>query len=448
MAARLSQAGKSTLLLEAGPDASSQLPAGFRDGWTMDREAFDWGYRSEPDGPRDSKPVRRKRVLGGTGWLTRFTPRGHPADFAAWGDGWSWDDVLPHFKRLESDLDFGDEPWHGAEGPLPSARYFDRQYQPVTQRTIEALLALGHPWVDDHNRPGAVGVGRMPMNSLGGLRVTTADGYLPLADASKLTVRCDTLVDRVLFDGGVARGVRLADGSELEAPAVVLCAGTYGSPAILLRSELDLPAIGKNLADHPGVYVDFGYQGPPAQPVLHAIATFRSSGTPEDGAPDLMFWISDPDGDPAEAGVEVVLLKPRSRGEVRLRSLDPADPPVIRLPNLDDGEDVRRLIEGYRLALRVGGLPDEPDDASLEARIRADAYSIPHVVGTCALGSVVDQEGAVHGAERLWVADASIIPEAPSGFVHIPTVMVAEKLSSSIAARLGGGSRAVLETPC
>jgi choline dehydrogenase len=166
--------------------------------------------------------------------------------------------------------------------------------------------------------------------------------------------------------------------------------------------------------------------------VLHAIATFHSSETPREQAPDLMFWIEDPDGEPAEFGIQVLLMKPRSRGSVRLRSADPHDAPLIRLPNLEDPADVRRLMEGYREALRVARLP-QPRDAELEATIRAEATSVPHVVGTCALGAVVNADARVYGTDRLWVVDASIIPDALSGFTHIPTVMIAERLSERLA---------------
>jgi choline dehydrogenase len=442
VAARLAGRGRSVLLLEAGPDRRADLPEELRDGWTIERGPFDWGLESEPDATHGPRPVRRKQLLGGTSWLTRFTPRGSPADYDSWAvfgvDGWAFGEVLPYFIRLENDLDYGHEAWHGDSGPLPSVRYLDREYHPATQAVIGAAQELGHPWVEDHNRPGAVGIGRMPMNSRAGRRVTTLDAYLADPPAG-LTIRADSLVDRVLFDGVSATGVRLADGTEFDAGAVVLSAGVYGSPPILLRSGVgprgqvaDLAGVGENLADHPGVLVELNYSGPAADPVLHAIASFRSSQTPIDQAPDLMFWIADPEGEPAEFGIEVLLMKPRSRGSVRLRSADPHDAPLIRLPNLQDPADMPRLMEGYRQALRVARLP-QPGDAELEAAIRAGAYSVPHVVGTCALGAVVDAGARVHGTDHLWVVDASIIPDALSGFTHIPTVMLAERLSDKIA---------------
>ena len=158
-----------------------------------------------------------------------------------------------------------------------------------------------------------------------------------------------------------------------------------------------------------------------------------------------MLWLSDPEGDPPTFEIGVVLLRPRSRGVVRLRSSDPADPPVIELPDLQDPSDVTRLAEGYRRALDIAGQPalrrccvgPEPVEADqIEAWIRAEAYSLPHTVGTCAMGSVVDAWGGVLGFDGISVVDASIMPDVPSGFTHVPTIMIAERLSAEIAARL------------
>jgi choline dehydrogenase len=469
VAARLAESrSRSVLLLEAGPDRRSDIPPELRNGWSIEREPFDWGYQSEPHAGRP-RPLRRKKVLGGTSWLTRFTPRGSPADYDGWqvpgNPRWRFDDVLPYFIRLETDVDFGNDPWHGDHGPMPSARYLDLEHTTICEAAVQALSSAGIPNVDDHNRPGAVGAGRMPMNTRNGIRVTTADGYLPFgATPPNLAIRCDCQVAGVVFDGQIrARGVRLVDGTTVEAGWVVLCAGTYGTPPILMRSGLgpskhlldlgipvlvDLPGVGANLADHPAVLLDLGYTGPGrSTPVLHTIATFHSAGRSTREAPDLMFWLADPTEDDPTFGIEIVLLRPLSRGTVRLRSADPADPPSIELPNLSDASDVERLAEGYRRALAVannrsvrklrsGGAPAEPD--RLDEMIRAEEYSIPHVVGTCAMGptpeegSVVDASGRVYGTDRLSIVDASIMPDVPSGFTHFPVIMIAERLSELI----------------
>jgi choline dehydrogenase-like flavoprotein len=156
-----------------------------------------------------------------------------------------------------------------------------------------------------------------------------------------------------------------------------------------------------------------------------------------------MLWLGDPEGDPPTFEIGIVLLRPLSRGTVRLRSANPLDAPSIQLPNLDEPADVARLAEGYRRALEVandpalrrhctGSAPSEPDD--LEALIRRELFSVPHTVGTCAMGSVVDGSGNVLGVDGLSVADASIMPDVPSGFTQVPTIMIAERL----AERFGG----------
>jgi choline dehydrogenase-like flavoprotein len=161
--------------------------------------------------------------------------------------------------------------------------------------------------------------------------------------------------------------------SSIEAGWVVLCAGTYGSPPILMRSgigpaahlrsheipvRLDLPGVGANLADHAGVDIDCGYRGPArSAPLFHLLATFHSSATPSDEAPDLMLWLSDPRGDPPVFEIDVGLLRPRSRGTVRLRSADPAEPPRIELPGLRDPSDAERLAEAYLRGLAFTHIP-------------------------------------------------------------------------------------------
>jgi choline dehydrogenase-like flavoprotein len=392
VAARLAESGsRSVLLLEAGPDLRAEAPDEIRDAWHITRD-FDWGYRSEPNPRGNVQDLWRNKLVGGTSWVTRFAPRGSPADYDEWAAlgnaGWSFDDVLPYFRHLEADADFGDTPWHGDSGPMPVRRY---------------------------------------------------------------------------------SGVRLLDGDVVEASRVVLCAGVFGSPAILMRSgigpadhlrsvevpvRVDLPGVGANLADHPAVSIECGYSGATrTDPILHIIATFHSATVDGDSAPDLMLWASDPEAPaegPASFDIDVVLVRPRSRGGVRLRSADPTDAPHVELPAPSDPFDVERLAEGYLRGLEVlssgtirrhGVEPATPaplGDELLEF-VRVEGYSLPHVVGTCAMGprpedgAVVDPSGQVHGTEALSVVDASIMPDVPSGFTHVPTIMLAERLSETIA---------------
>jgi choline dehydrogenase len=475
LARRLAErAERSVVLVEAGLDVREGTPADWHDGWRLPVPP-DWGFESEPADGGAGRKLRRGRLLGGTSWLTRFAVRGGAAEFDAWAargnPGWSFEDVLPSFRRLETDAEYGPQGYHGQRGPIPITRYPALERSAVHVAALEAFAAAGFPAVEDHNAPDAVGIGPMPMSSRDGVRVTSADAYLPPVDRPpNLVVLTDSSVARVVLDRGRATGIRLVDDTEIAADWVVLSAGTYGSPPILMRSGIgpadhlasvgidvlvDLPGVGSNLADHPATELDSGWRGPGvAGPILHTIATFRSSLAPTGGPPDLMFWIADPDSDEDGFWFDPVLLKPESRGSVRLRSADPTIAPRITLPGLREPRDLERLAEGYRLGLELANRPEirristeappsaPATDEELRRRILENAYSIPHVVGTCAMGpapgdgAVVDTLGRVHGVDRLSVIDASIIPEAPPGFPHVITIMVAEHLSERLPALL------------
>ena len=472
VAARLAEnPARSVLLLEAGPDRSSAISPALRDGWDIARGTDwtnDWGYQTEPSPGAESALLRRGKLLGGTSWLTRFAVRGAPADFDAWAarglDGWSFDDVLPFFRRVERDLEFGKAPWHGDAGPVPITRYPGMQRAPIHAAAIQALVASGFDEVEDVNAPHALGVGPMPMSSVDGQRVSAADAYLAPAPPG-LTLRPNTEVISIVVRNGAAVRVRIGDGSQLAGHLIVVCAGTYGSPTLLLRSGIgpgddlkelgipvvaDLPGVGRNLADHPAVEIEPGWSGAAAATALHSIAPWRSAASGPGESPDMLFWVVDPSGEPAAFSIECDLMRPRSRGWVRLRSADPADPPRITLPSLTEQADLTRLGEAALRAREVAlhpalralcrEMPTELPGAGreLDAWVRQNAYSVPHVVGTCAMGpspadgAVVDAEGRVHGIDGLRVVDASIIPEPPSGFPNLITMMVAERIAATM----------------
>ena len=268
------------------------------------------------------------------------------------------------------------------------------------------------------------------MSVRGDRRVTTFGAYLSPGDRPHaVTIRSNAEVDPVLIEGHCSVGVRLVDGTDIRAGIVILAAGTYGSPMILMRSGIgpaghladtgiravvDLPGVGANLADHPGVDFETGWRGEGTSgPILHSIGTFRSSRSGSDGPPDLMFWLSDPDTNDPAFYLDPILLKPAARGTVRLRSVDPADPPPITLPDVREPADIERLAEGYRLAVAIAnrpeirGLRSDPapelptDRVARDRHIVENAYSIPHVVGTCRMGpspgdgDVVDHLGQI-----------------------------------------------------
>jgi choline dehydrogenase len=472
-AARLAERG-SVLLLEAGPDLRAQVPAGLRNGWHIaPTPELDWGYLSEPDRNGAVSPLRRLRALGGTSWVTRYVLRGAPADYDAWAargnPGWSYAELLPYFRHLETDLDFPGQDWHGDSGPLPVTRYPEFELSAVTAAAARVVAASGLPFIEDHNQPGSVGIGRAPRNSRGGDRVTTLDAYLSPETSARPEVRCGVGIDRLELERGRVVGVRTIDGRVLHAERVVLCAGVYGTPAILMRSGIgpgydlkeldievavDIPGVGANLSDHVSVAIECGYEGPGREsPNLDVMATFHSSGQAAREAPNLMFWFADPRGDPGSFDLEVVLLRPEARGRLRLRSGNPDRPPIITLPRLEP-VDIERLVEGLQRAMSVAehptlraycaqsASPQLRTAAECRAFVRGRVVSLPHVSGTCAMGppgaegAVVDNSGAVHGVEGLTVADASVIPVAHSGFTHVVAIAVAERIAEHLSASL------------
>jgi choline dehydrogenase len=484
-AARLSADDRCrVLLLEAGPDypAACDLPADIADG-SVPTTSHDWGFISEPDERGCTVPLPRGRLMGGCSATNAcFALRGWPQDYDQWAamgnPGWSFADLLPVFRAIESDADFGGD-WHGAGGPVPIRRPSAGELSPLQRAFADAAVAAGHRRVGDHNKPGTVGAGPTPRNVRDGLRMSTALTHLAAARGRpNLAIRAGAAVDRVELHGTTARGVRLVGGETIEADAIVVTAGSYASPAILMRSGIgpaaalrdlgigaaaDLPGVGDNLIDHPLAAVDLpttpGFAGPRFQVML----TLRSPLADPGGPPDLHLFAAGPFDDSASPaggafGIVAGLLAVRSRGSVHLRSADPADPPSIDVAHLRHPEDMTRMIEATLHARRLSRTPplarfvtgaelapgpaiSDDDTAGLARSIRERAGSYHHPVGTCAMGpdpghgAVVDTRGAVHGIGRLWVADASVMPTIPAANTNLSTIVVAERIAQGLSAR-------------
>ncbi|MBV9354978.1 MAG: GMC family oxidoreductase N-terminal domain-containing protein [Chloroflexi bacterium] len=483
LAARLSEdPACNVLLIEAGPDAptAADLPADIADGSAVTVD-HDWGYVSEPDGPGRSLPLPRARFMGGCSSTNACAAlRGSPADYDRWAqlgnEGWGFADVLPFFRKLESDVDFHENEWHGTTGPLPIRRCTVPELNPVHRAFVEAARSVGLAHVEDHNRPGSVGVGLLPRTDRDGLRMSTARTYLAAArPRPNLTIRSDTLVDRAVLRAGRATGVRLATGELVDAERVVVAAGAYASPAILQRSGIgparalaelgidlaaDLPGVGENLIDHPLYDVGFGTRVEAVGIRFQAIATLRSSMASPDGAPDLHVLPTGPFEISTELsptgrgfGLVVGLVQPRSRGRVQLRSIDPGDAPRIDPAHLREPDDLVRMVEGTVVARRIsrtaplaelvageertaGRWVSDDDRDALASSIRANVATYHHPVGTCRMGTdprtgaVVNARGRVYGVDRLYVADASIMPTIPSVNTNLPTIMLAERIAA------------------
>lgn len=437
----------------------------------------------------------RGRVLGGSSSLNAMVYiRGHRADYDAWRDagheGFGYDDLLPYFKRSE-DNERGASEFHGAGGPLPVQD--SRSRNVMAQAFVDAAIEAGHPANDDFNGAEQDGVGLYQVTQRDGMRASTAASFLrPALERPNLTVETFTHVHRIVFEGPRAVGLageRFGEAVEVRAAReVILSGGAYNSPQLLMLSgigqaehlalreievRVDLPAVGQNLQDHVNCGAIFTTEEPvslllgaePEQQLAFAeegrgplTSNVAESGgfwrsRPDLPAPDLQFhcapvmFVDEGLGDATAHGISfgACVLRPRSRGSVSLRSNDPTAKPWIRHNYLADPEDVRTMLDGLRMTLEISRMPalapycreafvapasDGEDD--LVAHLRRRSQTLYHPVGTCAMGSVVDGDLRVLGAEGLRVVDASVLPDVPRGNTNAPTIAVAEKAADMI----------------
>ncbi|HEX8102893.1 MAG TPA: GMC family oxidoreductase N-terminal domain-containing protein [Solirubrobacteraceae bacterium] len=509
LANRLSEdPGTRVLLLEAGGKdrhPNIKIPVAFAKQF---KTKLDWDYQTEPEPHVDGRSlfIPRGKGLGGSGSMNAMLyVRGRPLDYDLWAErgatGWGWDDVRPYFLRSEGNVR-GDSEHHAASGPLTVSEV--RSPQPLTKRFLASAEASGIRYVPDYNTPEQDGCAMAQVTQRNGARWSTADAFLkPALGRDNLEVVTGAQVLRVELDGTRAVGVRYRDkrGAESVARAsreVILAAGAIGSPQLLMLSGIgpaehlrehgidvvhDLPGVGANLQDHPYIVCVwestvgeslYGAEHPRhlaewllrrsgklSSAVAEAFAFVRSRpGLP---APDLQFHFApayfvdngfdELDGHAFTMGP--VLISPKSRGEIRLRSADPLAKPRILTNSLAEPEDVAALVAGMRLAreiARSGPLAEaagrelfpgpgvSDDDEDLEADLRRRLELIYHPVGTCSMGdgeeAVLDPELRVRGIEGLRVADASVMPVIPGGNTNAPTIMVAERAADLVRGRV------------
>jgi choline dehydrogenase-like flavoprotein len=488
LAARLSaDPQRRVLLVEAGQDfAPSSFPSVLTDANVVaGSPTFDWQYHTDDAASLGHDiPVPRGRVIGGSSAVNAAVAmRARPADFARWAkrgiEGWCWNEVLAAYKAMEN-TPSGDDAWHGRSGPFPIRQRTAEENTPSMRAFVEASEAVGLPHVSDFNGSKQHGVGPYPLNVVDGVRVNTGMAYLTAAVRARtnLAIRCDSEVDSVMIEGKRAVGVKLINGEFLSAGEVILAAGTFGSPAILMRSGIgpshhlsdlgiatiaDLP-VGNRLQDQPFFYNVYALKREvnAMKPASGAIVWTRSQ-TAEPGDLDLHIsgtHLIDPKASPTCGAIVLAcaVTLPKSLGQLRLSSRDPRTPPSIHYnffqDQSDDQSDLDRLVEAVQLSRKIGRTapfsdlidhemapgPTVDDGKALRANIVSTVGAYLHPTSTVPMGAdsdptaVVNAWGKVRDIEALRVVDASILPDIPSVGTNVTTIMVAERIAAKLTA--------------
>jgi choline dehydrogenase len=487
------------LLLEAGGRDRSlkiKIPAAFPEQF---HTKLDWDFATEPEPHVDGRSlyIPRGKMLGGSSSMNAMLyVRGRPLDYDSWeaqgAPGWGYSDVLPYFIKAEDNVR-GQSAYHGAGGPLRVSE--QRSPRPMDRRLLAASELAGIPRIADYNGPEQDGVSMLQVTQKNGRRFSAADGYLrPALTRPNLDVRTNATVLGIDLEGGRAVGVRVRKGrSGLEVlraeREVLLSAGAIGSPQLLLLSGIgpsedlraagievrhELAGVGRNLQDHPFVTViwevsdqDTLYGADKPKPLAEWL--LRKSGKLSSTVAEVVAFVRTRGGLPAadvqfhmgaayfeDHGAETydghcmviapVLVSPRARGQVWLRSDDPTAKPRIITNTLSEPEDLESMIAGINLAREIAAQapleevvlkelkpgPASVDRAELEADLRRRLMLIYHPVGTARMSdtheqAVVDSRLRVRGLDALRVIDASVMPTITGGNTNAPTIMIAER---------------------
>ena len=483
-------------LLEAGGGDGQpeiRMPAAFP---ALFKSSVDWDLLGEPEPGLGNRRLYlpRGKVLGGCSAINAMIyTRGNRLDYDDWSkagcEGWSYDEVLPYFKRAE-DNERGEDTFHGVGGPLSVSD--SRSMHPLIEVMLEAAQQAGHEPNPDFNGARQEGVGRFQLTQRDGLRCSAADAYLhPAAERANLDVITDALALRILFEGDRAVGVEIGQRGQVRQiraqREVILSAGSYQSPVLLMLSgigpedqlapfgiEIRQPLpVGLGMQDHcmaqlnyltdePSLFMavtpeniallENEGRGPLTSNIPEAAGFFRTRPGLE--APDVEFHFSPSmffdEGltAPADHGYcfGPVVINPTSRGRVMLRAPLPDSKPRVLCNFLTTEEDRQSMLAGVRLALEIAAqaplravqrapfsVPESDSDEDLMAFVRRAAQTVYHATGTCAMGAVVDPQLRVYGIEGLRVVDASVMPQITRANTNGPTIMIAERAADLIA---------------
>jgi len=508
VASRLSEdASVKVCLLEAGgPDSSVLIHAPAGVAAILPTKINNWGFKTAPqpglNNRRGYQP--RGRVLGGSSSINAMLyVRGHRSDYDHWAElgnaGWSWDDVLPYFRKAEHNERGGDD-LHGVDGPLNVAD--QRSPRGIGDAFLNAAREMQVPINEDFNGPEQEGIGYYQVTQKDGERFSAAKAYLtPHLDRANLDIITKARASKILFEGKRAVGVAYIQGGrtiEIKAAReVILAGGAFASPQLLKLSGVgpgdelrrhgievqhELPGVGENLQDHIDYVAAYKSRSRDTLGVslggtidlTRAIFEWRSKRTgmittpfaeaggfiktsPDLAAPDiqlhLVVGIVDDHNRKLHPGhgfsCHICVLRPKSRGNVTLKSARPGDDPVIDPKFFSDEADLDLLIEGYKATRRILEAPalagyrarelykvDMNDDAALRAIVRMRADTVYHPVGSCKMGNddmaVVDNNLRVQGLQGLRIADASIMPTLIGGNTNAPSIMIGERAADFI----------------
>ncbi|HUR32330.1 MAG TPA: GMC family oxidoreductase N-terminal domain-containing protein [Vicinamibacterales bacterium] len=488
VASRLSEDPTITVLvLEAGPVDSSeaiQEIGGFVSLWGGE---YDWKYQTPPQPGMGGRCIAivQGRVLGGSTALhAMMYVRGSNRDYDEWNalgaDGWSFADVLPYFRKLET-FDGGESEYRGGSGPMPVRTGFDPNA--VSAAFLNGAVELGFEgglhgdYNASHNEHVA---GPLQFSiSRDGRRASSVQAYLrPAMGRPNLAVETNALATEILFEGRRACGVAYVQNGRRQTVSadreVIVSAGAFASPRLLMLSGIgpadhltdhgiavraDLPGVGQNLQDHLQLPVVYGstLTIPPPTVLCGNVLFERTRPGMSAAAPDLQMIFAPAVPGPLRPVLKFdrevclficILVRPFSRGEVRLQSADPLAMPVVNPNYLQCEADVQTLSAGVELARRLAKTSAfapvsdgeiAPGGTATADYVRAASSTLWHPAGTCRIGrdamAVVDPELKVHAVEGLRVVDASVMPNVTAGNTNIPAAMIGEKAASLIAGR-------------
>ena len=410
--------------------------------------------------------------------------RGLPEDYDTWAssgnDEWTFEELLPYFRKLETDTDFSDD-FHGTDGPIIARRFKREEWLPAQQAFYNACSAAGYSESPDLNNPDSTGISGVPFNNPNGIRWSTAIGYLGESrHRLNLTIRPNCTVHRIVFDGNRATAVEVESGGErftVEGEEIVLSGGAIASPQLLMLSGVgpadqlqslgipvvhELPGVGQNLRDHPIIFLTWrtkeGFELDGLAPRIQICLRYTAPGS--DLRNDMVAQMSSyaterinrGGGRMEPLGIRMVvsLYLALGSGELRLTSRDPSVQPFLDFNYLQEPSDRQRLRDGVRMCLELAEHPDiqsiieeriEPDDAALASDdtldewLRREVTTAQHISCTCKMGpasdpmAVVDQRGRVHGLQGIRVVDASIMPDCVRANINVTVMVIGERIS-------------------